>query len=189
VPYGDYIRADEAAYRQAMGNIARLAVTVANTGRTSDITGVDAELFAEHGVTPPPDAHLEVFLPALREAIGAVADEGDLEAVNTLLDRYPPRLRISAHDGYAHLHHAENGEPGLDWLGRCCAAALAHVACGIPDVTIGRCRADGCANFFVDQSRNRSRRFCSNTCASRTTVAAYRERRRTGKSLSGGTGA
>ncbi len=181
---GDYIRADEAAYREAMGNIARLAVTVANTGRVSDLTGVDAGLFDEHGVTPPPDADLERFLPLLRDAIGAVVDEGDLEAVNTLLDRYPPRLRISAHDGYAHLHHAENGERGLDWLGRCCAAALAHVACGIPAVTIGRCRADGCANFFVDQSRNRSRRFCSNTCASRTTVAAYRERRRTGKSFS-----
>ncbi len=186
---GDYIRADEAAYREAMGNIARLAVTVANTGRVSDLTGVNAELFDEHGVTWPPDADLERFLPVLRAAIGAVADEGDLDAVNTLLDRYPPRLRISAHDGYAHLHHAQNGEPGLDWLGRSCAAALAHVACGIPDVTIGRCRADGCANFFVDQSRNRSRRFCSNTCASRTTVAAYRERRRTGRTISGGTGA
>lgn len=180
----DYIRADEAAYREAMGNIARLAVTVANTGRVSELSGVDADLFDEHEVAPPLDADLEGFLPLLRDAIGAVADEGDLEAVNTLLDRYPPRLQISAHDGYAHLHHAENGEPGLEWLGRCCAAALAHVACGIPEVTIGRCRADGCANFFVDQSRNRSRRFCSNTCASRTTVAAYRERRRTGKSFS-----
>src|SRR4029450_10886391 len=78
VPYDDYIRADEAAYRQAMGNIARVAVAVANTGRTSDLTGVDAELFAEHGVTPPPDAHLGLFLPALREAIGAVADAGAL---------------------------------------------------------------------------------------------------------------
>ncbi|MEV0173240.1 CGNR zinc finger domain-containing protein [Streptomyces sp. NPDC050803] len=28
----------------------------------------------------------------------------------------------------------------------------------------------------VGQSRNRTRRFCSNACASRTTVAAYRAR-------------
>jgi CGNR zinc finger len=179
VRYVNYARADAEVYKQAMGNLARLAVTVANTGRTAGLTGVDAELFAEHLVTPPDDGELARFLPGLRKALGAVADEGDLTPVNALLSRYPPRLRISTHDGQAHLHHAENGEPGLTWLGRCCAAALAHVACGIPDVTIGRCQADGCPNFFVDQSRNRSRRFCSNACASRTTVAAYRARRRT----------
>ncbi|WP_436850251.1 CGNR zinc finger domain-containing protein, partial [Streptomyces monashensis] len=31
-----------------------------------------------------------------------------------------------------------------------------------------------------DDSRNRTRRFCSNACASRTTVAAYRARRKAG---------
>lgn len=177
--YDNYVRGDEAAYRQAMGNLSRLAVSVANTGRTSDLTGDDAGLFDEHGVGRPTDEELAAFLPLLRAAIGAVADEGDVDAVNALLAEYPPRLRISTHDGFAHLHHADDGEPGLVWLGRCCAAALAHVACGTPDVTIGRCQAEGCGNFFVDQSRNRSRRFCGNTCASRTTVAAYRARRRT----------
>ncbi len=185
--YGDYARADAEVYRQSMGNLARLAVTVANTGRTTGLTGVEAELFAEHLVTPPGEDELARFLPGLRKALGAVADQADLAPVNALLTRYPPRLQISTHDGQAHLHHAENGEPGLVWLGRCCAAALAHVACGIPDVTIGRCQAGDCPNFFVDQSRNRSRRFCGNTCASRTTVAAYRQRRRTGDDVNAGT--
>ncbi|WP_407647073.1 CGNR zinc finger domain-containing protein [Actinacidiphila soli] len=45
-------------------------------------------------------------------------------------------------------------------------------------MTIGRCWAAGCPRFSVDQSRNRSRRFCGNTCASRTTVAAHRARQR-----------
>ena len=174
----NYIRGDESAYKQALGNLSRLAVTVANTGRTDGLGKDEAALFDEHGVTEPTADELATLLPLLRSAIGAVADEGDVEAVNALLAAYPPRLRISTHDGFAHLHHADGGEPGLVWLGRCCAAALAHVACGTPDVTIGRCHADTCDNFFVDQSRNRSRRFCSNTCASRTTVAAYRERRR-----------
>jgi hypothetical protein len=165
-------------YQAAMGNIAQLAVSVANAGSALGLTGVDAELFEEHLVTPPPDAELETLLGPLREALGVVADGGELAPVNLLLERYPPRLHISAHDGQPHLHHAENAEPGLEWLGRCCAAALAHVACGVPEVTVGRCQADGCANFFVDRSKNRSRRFCSNTCASRTTVAAYRRRTR-----------
>ncbi|WP_189106053.1 CGNR zinc finger domain-containing protein [Streptomyces camponoticapitis] len=39
---------------------------------------------------------------------------------------------------------------------------------------MGRCAAAGCGNHFADQSRDRTRRFCSNACASRTTVAAYR---------------
>jgi predicted RNA-binding Zn ribbon-like protein len=78
--------------------------------------------------------------------------------------------------GAPHLPFARDGEGPTAWLARSCAAALAHVICGDPDVTVGRCQADGCVRFHVDGSRNRSRRFCSNTCASRTTVAAYRAR-------------
>jgi predicted RNA-binding Zn ribbon-like protein len=66
----------------------------------------------------------------------------------------------------------------VTWLGRSCAAPLAHVVCGDPAVTIGRCHAAACGRFHLDPSRNRTRRFCSHTCASRTTVAAYRARRK-----------
>lgn len=38
------------------------------------------------------------------------------------------------------------------------------------------CAADPCRNAFVDTSRNRSRRWCSDTCAGRINVAAYRAR-------------
>ena len=44
---------------------------------------------------------------------------------------------------------------------------------------IGVCSAEGCDNVYVDTSRNASRRYCSNTCASRSTVAAYRARQKT----------
>ncbi|MGW7722842.1 CGNR zinc finger domain-containing protein [Streptomyces canus] len=43
-------------------------------------------------------------------------------------------------------------------------------------MALGRCATAGCENHFVDQSRNRTRRFCSHAWASRTTVAAYRAR-------------
>ena len=46
------------------------------------------------------------------------------------------------------------------------------------DRRIGICSAEGCANVYVDTSRNASRRYCSNTCASRSTVAAYRARQK-----------
>jgi predicted RNA-binding Zn ribbon-like protein len=109
-----------------------------------------------------------------------VADGGPITPVNTLLARFPPDIHVSDHDapGERHLHFARNSEDAISWLGRCCAAALAHVICGDPDVAVGRCQAAGCQRFYVDDSRNRSRRFCSNACASRTTVAAHRARRK-----------
>jgi predicted RNA-binding Zn ribbon-like protein len=42
------------------------------------------------------------------------------------------------------------------------------------------CADDRCGGLVLDLSRNRSRRFCSTTCANRNAVAAYRARRRTG---------
>ncbi len=38
------------------------------------------------------------------------------------------------------------------------------------------CAAEGCDDVYVDISPNASRHYCSNTCASRSTVAAYRAR-------------
>lgn len=165
-------------YEDYIGNVARLAVELVNTGTADGLSGTDAELLDEHGVRRPSTDELAPLLAQLRPAVAAVADGGDPGPLNRLLRRYPPRTHISTHDGHSHLHHAEDGEPPVPWLGRTCAAGLAQVACGAPEVTIGRCQAAGCPRFFVDQSRNRSRRFCGNTCASRTTVAAYRERRK-----------
>ena len=42
----------------------------------------------------------------------------------------------------------------------------------------GTCAADGCSGVFLDTSRNRSRRYCSDRCATRENVAALRSRRR-----------
>lgn len=158
-------------YEDYIGNLARLAVELVNAGTVDE-----AEMLTEHGISPPAAGELAPLLALLGPAVAAVADGTDLAPLNRLLRRYPPRLQVSTHDGLPHLHHAEDGEPPVPWLGRSCAAGLAHVACGVPEVIIGRCLA--CPKFFVDQSRNHSRRFCSNKCASRTTVAAYRERRK-----------
>ena len=40
------------------------------------------------------------------------------------------------------------------------------------------CVADDCGDVLVDLSKNRSRRFCDQTCGNRANVAAYRARRR-----------
>lgn len=171
-------------YEDYMGNVAQLAVDLVNGSGTAELTGVSAEMLVEHGIRRPADAELTELLPPLRDALAGACDQRAIGAVNALLDRYPPELRVTDHDGpgTAHLHHAPDGSEPVGWLGRTCAAALAFVACGTPAVTLGRCQAAGCPRFFVDQSRNRSRRFCGNACASRTTVAAHRARTGTRKS-------
>lgn len=40
------------------------------------------------------------------------------------------------------------------------------------------CHAESCGDVLVDLSKNRSRRYCSNSCANRVNVAAFRARRR-----------
>lgn len=162
-------------YEDYIANLTRMAVAVVNTGTAQEVSG---EMFTEHHVTPPSGAELAPLLPLLRDALEAISTGGGLDPVNRLLAKYPPDVHLSAHDGTTHLHHARDASDGLSWLGRSCAAGLAHVASGAPEVTVGRCAAVDCGQFFVDLSRNRSRRFCGNTCASRTTVAAYRARQK-----------
>ena len=74
------------------------------------------------------------------------------------------------------MHFARNGLEPREWIGQTVAAALAYVATSESGLILGQCAASNCRNFFVDQSRNRTRRFCGNACASRTTVAAHRAR-------------
>jgi predicted RNA-binding Zn ribbon-like protein len=42
------------------------------------------------------------------------------------------------------------------------------------------CADRNCGGVVLDLTRNRSRRFCSSTCANRNAVAAYRARTRRG---------
>ena len=163
-------------YVSYIGNLARLAVELANGEEPSALYRA---MLTQHDIRDPAPAGLSTLIPALRAAVAAVASGGPIAPVNHLLLLYPPGVHISQHDRDGpHLHFAPNGDDPVRWLGRSSAAALAHVFCGDPDVTVGRCHAAGCSHFYVDESRNRSRRFCGNACASRTTVAAHRARRK-----------
>jgi predicted RNA-binding Zn ribbon-like protein len=167
VEYGDYI-----------GNVTRLAVELANTGTLDQDGELVAAFFAEHEITPPPDGGFGDLPDLVRTALAQLVDGGAPDAVHRLLREYPPDMHLSDHDGLGwHVHFSRNDTPAKRWVGQLIAAKLALIAAGDPSVTLGRCAAAGCGNYFVDQSRNRTRRFCSNACASRTTVAAYRARK------------
>ncbi|WP_199827500.1 CGNR zinc finger domain-containing protein [Streptomyces xylophagus] len=158
--------------------MTRLAVELANTGTLDQHGELVAEFFTEHEVTPPPEGDYGDLPNLVRTALAQSVDGAVPEAVHRLLRDYPPEMHLSDHDdlGGWHIHFSRNGTPAQRWAGQLIAAQLALVVAGDPAVTLGRCAAIGCENYFVDQSRNRTRRFCSNACASRTTVAAHRAR-------------
>ncbi|NUT37843.1 MAG: CGNR zinc finger domain-containing protein [Hamadaea sp.] len=167
-------------YVDYLGNVTRFAVELVNAGDADGLSADAVEMLDQHQVTMPDAARLRPLLALIRIALEQIVDGGSTEAVSALLRRHPPQMHLSDHDGAGapHIHFAANGLEPVRWIGQTVAAALAHVATGDPGLTLGRCAADGCGKFFVDQSRNRTRRFCGNACASRTTVAAYRSRQR-----------
>jgi hypothetical protein len=165
-------------YVDYIGNVTRFAVELANAGHLDRPGPAGRDMLAEHEVAHPDAGDLEHLLPRVRAALQQLADAAAPDAVGALLAEFPPDMHLSDHDGAGrvHIHFARNGLAPRRWIGQTVAAALAHVAAGDPGLTLGQCAADGCPKFFVDQSRNRSRRYCGNACASRTTVAAHRAR-------------
>lgn len=101
-----------------------------------------------------------------------------VERLNGLLIQHPIHPQISGHDTQRwHLHLTESGSVP----DRYAAGAVMGLAVLITDIGISRlgiCQAPPCRNVFFDTSTNRSRRYCSERCASRANVAAYRARRR-----------
>ncbi|MGY3554150.1 CGNR zinc finger domain-containing protein [Williamsia sp. R60] len=99
--------------------------------------------------------------------------------VNVMLRESEARPYLARHDGWDwHIHVTEPGAPLADRMAAENAMALIDL---IRTDQLGRlktCAGEGCRLVFVDLSRNRSRRFCSDGgCGNRAHVAAYRRRR------------
>ena len=101
-----------------------------------------------------------------------------LTRLNELLALARPRPYATDHDGDLHLHYAHRDASVLEQLTTTVAMGLSQVVVQHGWQRLGVCSAEGCDDVYVDTSRNASRRYCSNTCASRSTVAAYRARRK-----------
>ena len=114
----------------------------------------------------------------IRAAAVATSQPEVIERLNELLALARPRPYATDHDGELHLHYARPDAPALEQLTTTVAMGLSQVVIQHGWQRLGVCSAEGCDNVYVDTSRNASRRYCSNTCASRSTVAAYRARRK-----------
>lgn len=147
-------------------------------------------------------------LKAVRTRLRAVftaAWEGDelraVDLLNALLMEYPASPQISRHaartpggsgGGSWHLHLADQGvtagtattagsatNTAAGYTALACTGLAFHLT-GWGVDRLGICGAEPCRNAFVDTSTNRSRRYCSDRCATRANVAAYRARKRLG---------
>lgn len=115
----------------------------------------------------------------LVRAVAVAQSQPDvLTRLNALLAQARPRPYATDHDGELHLHYARPDAPVLEQLTTTVAMGLAQVVVQHGWQRLGICSAESCDDVYVDTSRNASRRYCSNTCASRSTVAAYRARKR-----------
>jgi predicted RNA-binding Zn ribbon-like protein len=110
----------------------------------------------------------------------ALAETQDdvLSRLNELLALARPRPYATDHDGELHLHYARPDATVLEQLTTTVAMGLSQVVVQHGWQRLGVCSAESCDDVYVDTSRNASRRYCSNTCASRSTVAAYRARQK-----------
>jgi predicted RNA-binding Zn ribbon-like protein len=125
-------------------------------------------------------------LAALRTALRRVFDAataGDsqamVERLNAQLERHGPRASISGHgDSDWHLHVASPDAPVADEYAAGAVMGLTTAFLDLGRERFGTCADERCRGVFLDTSRNRSRRYCSDRCATRANVAALRQRRR-----------
>jgi predicted RNA-binding Zn ribbon-like protein len=143
------------------------------------------EVHADWFTSPPPHrlsaadreqfAHLAL---GVRDVAAAGTDAEAVDRLNGLLTQCAPEPRATNHDGPLHLHYSADDAPLVVQLGATVSMAMANLVCRYGRDRLGLCAAADCRDVFVDTSRNRSRRYCSETCASRTTVSAFRARRK-----------
>lgn len=114
----------------------------------------------------------------LRTVFEAEDVERRVRVLNDLMSHYEPSPYIADHDGQGpHFHYVHDDGTDVRRVGASLTMALAHVLVEVGPDRFGRCHAPGCADVFVDHTRNRSQRFCSKPCATRVHVAEHRARR------------
>jgi predicted RNA-binding Zn ribbon-like protein len=115
--------------------------------------------------------------PRLAQLWEMTEDEA-AELVNTLLREFGALPQLLKHDGWEyHIHATTPDAPLADRMAVDAAMAFADVIRVGELARLRVCAAPDCDDVVVDLSKNRSRRFCSLTCANRVNVAAYRSRR------------
>jgi len=111
------------------------------------------------------------------EQLWEMTEDDAAALVNALLREASALPQLVRHDSWDyHLHATSPDAPLADRMAVEAAMAFTDVIRSRQLDRLRLCAADHCDNVHVDLSKNRSRRFCSTSCANRTNVAAYRTR-------------
>lgn len=166
----------------------RAAVDLANTAESPDTLTTHADVGAFltlHPYTGRIDrddaelAALRGLRSRLRAMLLAPRDEM-VGQVNEALSAVQLSPRLTRHDDVDwHLHAIADDRPLPERILVETAMALIDVIRAHEVERFGVCADDDCEAIVLDLSRNRSKRYCSTTCANRNAVAAYRARRAT----------
>lgn len=106
-------------------------------------------------------------------------DAETVAALNAQLEAHPVHPRISGHDASDwHIHVTKSGSPVAEDYAAAAVWGLAVALTRWGSARFGVCADPRCGNAYLDTSTNRSRRYCSDRCATRAHVAAHRARRR-----------
>ncbi|MCF2526969.1 CGNR zinc finger domain-containing protein [Yinghuangia soli] len=163
----------------------RAAVALANSAEAPDtfttVQDVDA-WYVEHGYTGRRDGdvaeldELRALRPALRELLTADRDTAAALVNEMLLDaRALPQL-VRHDDLDWHLHAVPSEAPLAVRVAVETAMAVIDLVRADEMSRLTVCTDATCEGVVLDLTRNRSRRYCSTTCANRNAVAAYRAR-------------
>jgi predicted RNA-binding Zn ribbon-like protein len=133
-------------------------------------------------LTPEAVAELRAVRGILRGAFAAApADRTRLvELLNGALGTYRALPRVSADHDEPHLHFEAADKGVVHWLAVTALMGMVIFVCGAPGNAsrLGLCASGSCRRAFVDRSKNGQKKYCSDTCAHRESVAAYRARAR-----------
>ncbi len=114
----------------------------------------------------------------LRSVFDSDSDVAAAEILNELLKDVGAVPRVSVHGDGPHLHFEAAGGSPARWLGAITAMGLSTALIEGGFDRFGTCDSATCDDVYVDTSRNKSRRNCSEKCTTRENVAAYRSRQK-----------
>ncbi len=163
-----------------------LAIDLANVD-ASDPTAIEGFLAAHQEwlaprtrltLRPAEQDELATVAAMIRTVADASNEEAVIERLNALLAKSSPHPRVTNHDGRLHVHYSRDRSNAVEQLTTTVAVGITLLVTAHGWKRLGICSASDCQDVYVDTSRNQTRRFCSGTCSSRSSVAAYRARQR-----------
>lgn len=171
---------------QSQGVTAAVALVNAVTSRDGD----DSEdalraLLRDHGFfwrefEPEQAGAFREWGRTLRRFFEAPDLETAVALLNDQLLNMPmhPHLADHGDPGGLHMHYAPPSSRLPLRFRATTLMNLSQLVCRYGLSRTGVCAADGCDHVYADTSRSGRRRFCSEACANRTNVAAFRARKR-----------